>query len=90
MSLTIVLTDEQTVALIAIARAKGLSPEEDTRHNLAPEWLRRSWDSAVPVLYGSPQNQLADQRGASVDAPPAPTLKRSHAERICYEMILVF
>jgi hypothetical protein len=50
MSLTIALTDEQTAALTAIARAKGLSPEEYARqvleHDLAPEWLRRSWDSA--------------------------------------------
>jgi hypothetical protein len=50
MSLTIALTDEQTAALTAIARAKGLSPEEYARqvleHDLAPEWLRRSWESA--------------------------------------------
>jgi hypothetical protein len=50
MTVTIALTDEQTAALTAIARAKGLSLEEYARqvleHELAPDWLRRSWDSA--------------------------------------------
>jgi hypothetical protein len=50
MTLTIALTDEQTAALTAIARAKGLSPEEYARqvleHDLAPDWLQRSWESA--------------------------------------------
>jgi predicted transcriptional regulator len=50
MSLTIALTDEQNAALTALARAKGLSPEEYAREvleqDLAPAWLRRSWDSA--------------------------------------------
>ena len=50
MTLTIALTDEQTAALTAIARAKGLSLEEYTRqvleHKLAPEWLQRSWETA--------------------------------------------
>jgi hypothetical protein len=50
MTLTIALTDEQTAALTAIARAKGLSPEEYARqvleYDLAPDWLRRSWESA--------------------------------------------
>lgn len=50
MNLTIALTDEQTAALTALARAKGLSPEEYARQvleqDLAPTWLRRSWDSA--------------------------------------------
>ena len=50
MTLTIALTDEQTAALTAIARAKGLSLEEYARqvleHELAPDWLRRSWESA--------------------------------------------
>jgi len=45
MTLTIALTDEQTAALSAIARAKGLSLEEYARqvleHELAPDWLRR-------------------------------------------------
>ena len=50
MTLTIALTDEQTAALTAIARAKGLSLEEYARqvleHELAPEWLQRSWETA--------------------------------------------
>ena len=50
MTLTIALTDEQTAALTAIARAKGLTPEEYARqvleHDLAPDWLQRSWESA--------------------------------------------
>jgi len=50
MTLTIALTDEQTAALTAIARAKGLSMEEYAlqvlEHELAPDWLRRSWESA--------------------------------------------
>jgi hypothetical protein len=50
MTLTIALTDEQTAALKAIARTKGLSLEEYAQqvleHELAPEWLRRSWESA--------------------------------------------
>lgn len=50
MTLTIALTDEQTAALTAMARAKGLSLEEYARqvleHELAPDWLQRSWESA--------------------------------------------
>jgi hypothetical protein len=50
MTLTIALTDEQAAALTAIARTKGLSLEEYARrvleHELAPDWLQRSWDSA--------------------------------------------
>jgi hypothetical protein len=50
MTLTIALTDEQTATLTAIARAKGLSLEEYAlqvlEHELAPGWLRRSWESA--------------------------------------------
>ena len=43
MVLTIDLTDEQRAALLAKARAQGLSAEEYARqvleHDLAPEWL---------------------------------------------------
>ncbi len=50
MTLTIALTDEQTAALTAVARAKGPSLEEYARqvleHELAPDWLRKSWKSA--------------------------------------------
>jgi plasmid stability protein len=47
MTLTIELPDEQTAALSAKARAQGLSAEEYARqvlqHDLAPEWLQKSW-----------------------------------------------
>jgi hypothetical protein len=50
MTLTIAFTEKQTVALAAIARTKGLTPEEYARqvleHDLAPDWLQRSWESA--------------------------------------------
>jgi plasmid stability protein len=48
--LTIELPDEQKAALLAKARAHGLSAEEYARqvlqYDLAPEWLQKSWDSA--------------------------------------------
>ena len=51
MSLTIELPDEKAAALTAKARAKGLSVEEYARQlveqDLAPEWLRTSWQSAT-------------------------------------------
>lgn len=50
MTLTINLTDAQTVALAAKARARGLSAEEYARqvleHDLVPEWLQESWESS--------------------------------------------
>ncbi len=50
MTLTIDLPDEQTAALAAKARAQGLSTEQYVRqllqHDLVPEWLRKSWESA--------------------------------------------
>ena len=50
MTLTIDLPDEQTTALAAKARAHGLSTEQYVRlvleHDLAPEWLRKSWESS--------------------------------------------
>ena len=50
MTLIIDLPDEKTAALAAKARARGLSAEEYARQiveqDLAPEWLRKSWDSA--------------------------------------------
>jgi hypothetical protein len=51
MTLTIALPGERTAALAAIARTKGLKPEEYARQlleqNLAPDWLRQSWQSAA-------------------------------------------
>ena len=50
MTLTIALTDEQMAALTAIARAKGLTPEEYARQvleqDLTLDRLQRSWESA--------------------------------------------
>ena len=48
--LTIELPDEQKAALVAKAQAHGLSAEEYVRqvlqHDLAPEWLQKSWETA--------------------------------------------
>jgi hypothetical protein len=50
MTLTIHLPEEQTAALAAKARALGLSAEQYARqvleHDLAPEWLQKSWSSS--------------------------------------------
>jgi plasmid stability protein len=50
MTLIIDLPDEQTAALTAKARAKGLSTEEYARQVLAqevaPAWLQQSWASS--------------------------------------------
>ena len=50
MTLTIDLPDEQTAALAAKARAHGLSAEQYVRqvleHDLAPEWLQKSWKTS--------------------------------------------
>jgi hypothetical protein len=50
MILTIDLSDEQTATLTAKAHAKGLSPEQYVRQvveqDLAPEWLRKSWETS--------------------------------------------
>ncbi len=49
-SLTIKLPDEQKAALAAEAQAIGLSAEEYAlkvlEHDLVPEWLQKSWESA--------------------------------------------
>lgn len=50
MSLVINLPEQEAVALAAKARARGLSTEDYARevlqHDLAPDWLRASWESA--------------------------------------------
>ena len=50
MTLTIDLPEEQTAALAAKAKARGVSTEQYIRQvleqDLAPEWLRQSWVSA--------------------------------------------
>ncbi|MGD0364839.1 MAG: hypothetical protein ABSC93_28510 [Bryobacteraceae bacterium] len=51
MTLTIDLPDAEVTALAAKARARGVSAEEYARqvleHDLAPDRLRRSWESAA-------------------------------------------
>ena len=51
MTLTINLPDAEVTALAAKARARGVSAEEYARqvleHDIAPDWLRRSWESAA-------------------------------------------
>ena len=48
--MTINLPDELAVALAAMARAQRLSVEEYARqvleHDLAPEWLQKSWEGS--------------------------------------------
>ena len=50
MTLTIDLPDEQTLVLKAKAKAQGVSTEQYARkvleHDLAPDRLRESWESA--------------------------------------------
>jgi len=50
MNLTIELPEDQTAALAAKAKARGLSPEDYARevlqNDLAPEWLQESWKSS--------------------------------------------
>ncbi len=49
--MTIELPDEQKAALAAKAQAKGLSAEQYARqvleHDLAPEWLQKSWETST-------------------------------------------
>jgi hypothetical protein len=51
MTLTIDLSDAEVTALAAKARARGVSSEQYARQvlerDLAPDWLRRSWESAT-------------------------------------------
>jgi hypothetical protein len=79
MTLTIALTDEQTAALMAIARAKGLSPEEYARqvleHDLAPDWLRQSWERAKQAGL----DQLSMEE---IDAEIAAVRKERHKPRL--------
>jgi hypothetical protein len=50
MTLTIDLSDEQTLILKAKAQAQGVSTEQYARQvlerDLVPDWLRESWESA--------------------------------------------
>ena len=50
MTLTIDLPEEQTLLLKAKAKAQGVSTEQYARQlleqDLAPDWLRKSWERA--------------------------------------------
>jgi len=81
MSLTIDLPEDQTAALAAKARARGLSPEEYARevlqHDLAPEWLQRSWKSSRTAGLDQLSKEdidaeIAAARKARRAAPPQP------------------
>ena len=49
-SLTIELPDDQKAALVAKAKALGLTPEEYARQvlqqDLVPDWLKQAWDNS--------------------------------------------
>jgi plasmid stability protein len=74
--LTIELPDEQKAALSAKARAHGLSAEEYARQvlqqDLAPEWLRKSWESAK-------EDGLDQLSAEEIDAEIAAARKARHA-----------
>jgi plasmid stability protein len=81
MSLTIDLPEDQTVALAAKARLRGLSTEEYARevlqHDLAPDWLRASWaNSRAKGLDGLSNEQIeaeiAAVRKSRRETPPQP------------------
>jgi plasmid stability protein len=50
VNLIIDLPEDETLALKAKAKAQGLSAEQYARqvleHDLAPDWLRQSWETA--------------------------------------------
>ena len=78
-SLTIELPDEQKDALAAKARAKGLSAEEYAQevleHDLAPEWLRKSWETATKA-------DLVQLSGDEIDAEIAAARKARRESRL--------
>jgi plasmid stability protein len=79
MTLTIELPDEKTAALAAKARARGLSAEEYVRQileqDLAPEWLRKSWES-------SRESGLDQLSSDEIDAEIAAARKARHDSRL--------
>jgi len=78
MRLTIELPDEQKAALTAKAQAQGLSAEEYARqvlqHDLAPDWLHKSWDGAKAAGL----DQLSTE---DIDAEIAAARKTRHDAR---------
>jgi len=78
MTLTIDLPDEQSAALTAKARARGLSTEQYARqvleNDIAPEWLQKSWES-------SRQEGLDQISGEEIDAEIAAARKARREAR---------
>ena len=78
MTLTIDLPDEQSAALAAKARARGLSSEQYARqvleNDIAPEWLQKSWES-------SRQEGLDQLSGEEIDAEIAAARKARREAR---------
>lgn len=79
-SLTIELPDEQKAALSAKAQARGLSAEEYARqvlqHDLTPEWLLKSWESAKEAgLDQLSPEEIAAEIAAARKARRAPSLQ---------------
>jgi plasmid stability protein len=78
MTLTIDLPDEQSAALAAKARARGLSTEQYARqvleNDIAPEWLQKSWES-------SRQEGLDQLSGEEIDAEIAAARKARREAR---------
>jgi plasmid stability protein len=81
MTLTIDLPDEQSAALAAKARARGLSSEQYARqvleNDIAPEWLQKSWESSrqegLDQLSGEEIDaEIAAERKARREARPQP------------------
>ena len=78
MRLTIDLSDEQSAALAAKARARGLSAEQYARqvleNDIAPEWVQKSWKS-------SRQAGLDEISGEEIDAEITATRKARREDR---------
>jgi hypothetical protein len=81
MSLIIDLPEDQTAALAAKARSRGLSTEEYARevllHDLAPDWLRVSWGSSKAVGLDQLSMEEIDAEIAAArrnrrESPPRP------------------
>jgi hypothetical protein len=81
VTLTIDLPDAEITALAAKARARGVSAEEYARqvleHDLAPDWLRRSWESAAqaglnPLSMDEIDAEIAAARKARRERPLDP------------------
>jgi plasmid stability protein len=83
MNLTIKLPDEDVPALKAKATALGISAEQDAlqvlEQDLAPEWLRKSWQTAREtgldqLSMDEIDAEIAAARKARREAKPQPGL----------------